>query len=609
MLNGILQIGQYLTDCKKAGGGLEDIIENINENGMYKHVLKLSFEEKRETVEYKGIDYEELSELRMMSYAYKRGSPRGGDFTPTSRLTDAEKTLEKIRLSISDIADAAECCEETKQFRTMAEIIGTERTKIQADIAGQLKALKMDKGEKAILTVVLWEKEEEKYAGDYVIVKKHLQRMADERYYSKYGKVSKGIAQCYYCKSREEVFGFVNTFNFYTVDKTGFVSGGFRQENAWKNYPVCSRCAQKLNVGRRFVDQYLTSSFAGFNYSIIPKFIFYDVRDWSEMGSILHKYERNAKFSLAEKTKDGLLRSEDRMTELMSEGGNQINYNMLIFKEEQSGNVFRILLYIEDIIPSRLKRMLKIKDELDGMRLFRDLPKKDGSYNLVFNFEKFRLFFPNNKIEGNFDKSFLEILNNMFSHRPVDYAFLMEMVMVKLRGLFMREEYTHAPVLQALMCVLFIKRLGLFKEKSKEVKKTMIEKNEKNAKYLEFLEEYAEIFDTDYKRAVFLTGVLVDRLLSNQFQRGSSKPFYSRLNGLKLNDALLKRIFREAINKLNEYEINHFYAELERVIALYILSEANLTSDDISFYFVLGMTLGKEFKEENKNQEANHDKK
>jgi len=34
---------------------------------------------------------------------------------------------------------------------------------------------------------------------------------------------------------------------------------------------------------------------------------------------------------------------------------NYLNYNMLVFKEEQSGSVFRILLYIEDIVPSRVK--------------------------------------------------------------------------------------------------------------------------------------------------------------------------------------------------------------------------------------------------------------
>jgi len=50
-----------------------------------------------------------------------------------------------------------------------------------------------------------------------------------------------------------------------------------------------------------------------------------------------------------------LLGSEKDFLEIMKDSKNYLNYNMLVFKEEQSGSVFRILLYIEDIVPSRVK--------------------------------------------------------------------------------------------------------------------------------------------------------------------------------------------------------------------------------------------------------------
>ena len=39
--------------------------------------------------------------------------------------------------------------------------------------------------------------------------------------------------------------------------------------------------------------------------------------------------------------------------------------------------MFRILAYIEDILPSRLKKLLRVKDEIDRLDVFHNLPGKD----------------------------------------------------------------------------------------------------------------------------------------------------------------------------------------------------------------------------------------
>jgi len=74
---------------------------------------------------------------------------------------------------------------------------------------------------------------------------------------------------------------------------------------------------------------------------------------------------------------------------------------------------------------------------------------------------------------------------------------------------------------------------------------------------------------------------------------------------LKLNKNIVKRIYTEAINKLNEYNKN-YYKELEYLIGMYMLSEEsqkNVSDDEISFYFVLGMSLARFFNEEKKDGE------
>ena len=100
------------------------------------------------------------------------------------------------------------------------------------------------------------------------------------------------------------------------------------------------------------------------------------------------------------------------------------------------------------------------------------------------------------------------------------------------------------------------------------------------------------IFDNDTKKAVFLEGVLAEKLLNIQYSERNSKPFRSRLNGLKIDEKVAKRLLPEMINKLEEYDKN-YYKELEQGTAAYML-KANFSAfsvDELSFYFTLGMSL------------------
>lgn len=610
MLTGVLQLGEYVLNKK----GIEaeeylQVIENPNEKGNYNHILKIAFDLEDEKVSYRGIEYEEFSIDKIKKYAYKRGSARGGDITPTSKYTEPAKTLNKIIISLNDILESSnEKDAERIIFKKICDYISSNQDKLETEINEKIKSITLKKGESFIISITLFNNDNEKYVGDFKLIKNHLGRILDEQYYSKYGKISKGRGICYYCKEENEVFGFVNTYNSYTVDKIGFVSGGFKQEEAWKNYPVCGSCAQKLEQGKKYIRENLTSRFSGFNYFVIPKAVVRDTSDEKEFIETLQEFEKNKNFSTEEKTKQNLLGSEKEFLDIMKDSKNYLNYNMLVFKEEQSGSVFRILLYIEDIVPSKVKNILRVKNIVDEIELFKNLPGKDKTtYDLKFGFDKIRNFFPNSKMEGNFDKSFLEILNNVFTYKKISYKFLLGRMISKLRVAFAREEYVEALVLQALMNIMFIEKLNLFNDKEKGVQKIMVDKTEKNKKYLDFLENesYRETFSSDYKRAVFLTGVLADKLLNLQYEERKSKPFYSRLNGLKLDRNLVRRIYSEAINKLNEYDKN-YYRELEYLIGMYILgeeAEKNISNDDISFYFVLGMTLAKHFKEEKKSEE------
>jgi len=128
-----------------------------------------------------------------------------------------------------------------------------------------------------------------------------------------------------------------------------------------------------------------------------------------------------------------------------------------------------------------------------------------------------------------------------------------------------------------------------------------------NEKFQNFFNEHNDFFDSNAKQYIFMLGVLTQNLINIQYRDKNSTPFRKRLNGLKLNKDLIQRIFTEAIEKLEEYNKN-YYTELEHDIANLMVNDGieELTNDEISFFFTLGMVLNQDFKEpkdEEKDQE------
>lgn len=599
MLTGVYQVGKYLSSkIDPSRNPLIDIVEDASDGGRYKHVLKIVLCYDDEVLSYKGIEYEEYSNSKELKYAYKSGPPKGGDYTPISKYVDSSKTIERIIWSIKKALERAGDFPETSLFKQAEDFLSKYKKNIISDIDSKKSEIKTQKNEYFLLCLVIEIDGEQKYPGDFSLFCKRLIRIDSEQYFNKYNKISKGTGICYYCLSKKEVYGFVNTFNSYTVDKKGMVTGGFRQENAWINYPVCDSCAKVLELGKKYIIRNLSSKFSTFDYMVIPKLCYYDPGDWGDLEEVLEMFEKGTKFSTSDDSRNNLLSSEKDFLEIMKETKNIMNYNMLIYREEQSGSVFKILLFIEDIVPSRVKKMLKTKDEVDKNSLYRNLPgKENSSYDLKFTFSTMRKFFPNNKIEGNFDKNYLELLNNIFTSRAISYNFFIGNVVTKLRNAFANDENVESLVLEGLMSIEFINRLKLFKDYPEGGEEIMPEVNEKNQVYLNFIDEHSDVLDSDVKKAVFLTGVLVKKLLNIQFKLRNSQPFYSKLNSLKLDIKLIRKLFTEAINKLNEYDKN-YYADLEELIAEYMLTTQTISDDDASFYFTLGMSLARKFKSE-----------
>ena len=430
---------------------------------------------------------------------------------------------------------------------------------------------------------------------------KNHENEAYKSFYFKSGKESRAFGKnCYICNNQaKEVWGFVNTYNFYTADKESYVAGGFKQELMWRNYPVCPDCAKILERAKRYADEKLVFKFCNFNYYIIPELV---IHNDNLLKSILNKLEKYKDFSLTD-TKSAIIeRSEEKILKELSKENNNINFNFLFF--EKSNNAFKILLFLQEIAPTRLKFLIDAKDKVDYQErkfdIFEEINTKKETINFNFSFSFIRDFFPNNKYDGKFNKYFLSILNNIFIGKKIDADFLFKRFMEKIGSEFSNDNWIDPLVLKSYKILLYLEQINIL-ERRKGMSKTY------GNNFEEFFVENS-IFDDDMKKAVFLLGVLAKKLLNIQYQERNATPFRSRLNGLKIDEKVAKRLLPEIINKLEEYGKN-YYSKLETAIGEYMLNAdfSKYSIDEISYYFTLGMVLEKYFKfkeENNQNEEG-----
>lgn len=412
---------------------------------------------------------------------------------------------------------------------------------------------------------------------------------------------------CSVCMQSDiEVWGYVSTFNFYAV-KTEFppIAGGMSQEETWKNYPVCPECAVKLQKSKRVLINQMRYNLCGFSYFIIPGFIEdrkNDVND--EIIEVFLDENYEGKFKIDNKSKNKITSAEREIFEILSDIPNQITYNLFFFEENNSE--FKILLSIDDIYPHHLKSIFNSKQKIEKFNIFHNLKglyNKSINSDMEFNFDILKTFFPiKSKIFGDFSKSFLEITRSIFLQKMISKGFVLRQIMNILSKKFANDEFIQYDTLKSFMLILFLENLGCIKRDNKTIMKEIY----MDDIYKSFFAEHQDFFNSSIKKAIFLEGVLCQHLLDIQRVERGACPFRSRLNGMKLNQRIVEKLLPEMIEKLNQYNKN-YYRKLEETISeLFINSKFDLSNDEISYYFILGMNLNRKFKAkeeiENDNQ-------
>lgn len=616
MIEAVSRIGDYV---QKNNGGedlLSTFIENPNSNGKYKFILIVVLNNKNGEYSFSHVDVDEFKAVQ--KYLYKKGAPNGTDATPTSKIAgDIEKTFRNRFLKWFQNYDSYDLSKNEKDdLQRMSKAIIDKTDIISADLQEKF-SLKSPK-DNAIITLGIQLNDEMLYPGDIPLFKDILLRKGKDKYYIKKSQgESKGLeAACSVCKERkDEVYGFAIPWSFHTFDKPGFIAGGFEVSESWKNTPVCFDCAKRLELGKKYIEERLDFSFYGFRYLLVPKLALGG--DFQDVLSILGGKDQKRKQKLSGEVRKSITSDEDEILDIVKEMNDFISNSLLFYRKEQSS--YRILLLIEGVLPSRLRKLFEAKSRVDEIfKVYNELLLSEAQKEktpLEFNFGVLRRFFPQESKNRTFDKIFLEVVNKIFIGDKIDYYLLMDFIIRRVREAFIEGYPTNIATLNGFLLLHYLEELDLLRNYREEMKEMNEQDGLNSIENLEGLpmeqkvERFFDInkrcFTSNAKKAAFLEGVLAQKLLNIQWRDKKAAPFRAKLHGLKMNQALIIRLLPEIQNKLEEYGKN-YYRDLEFIIAQYFISAGEKweeNDDELSFYFVLGMDVQKLFKNEKEDEE------
>ena len=589
------------------------ISEYENDYGLFMDekdvkVLVLSFSLSDNTCEYQGMHLEDYSkENNISKYYYKLPVARLRSDFPTTMYKKNDKIDLAKKSQKSDIT-------EYKSYNDICAILGNCKKyekKLQPiyeyflsnanNFCQTIESLLIEKQQ--LLTINI----NNEFIGESSLFDK-VREVAKQNRYQPYFKLSKEDKSnknkaCSVClKKGVDVSYLSDIYNFYTIKKNiPTIAGGFQKEEAWKNYPICSDCINTLRNAKPVLEEKMSYKLYGIDYFILPSFIHENKEYNQKIMNIFFKREHMGKYSLKNDDRILITNSEKEVFKMLSETENRLCYNLFFYERIKAK--FEILASIDEVFPSQLKNVFDAKLEAEKHQVFKNVKSNENYNDLKFNLGVLNEFFPiKTRGQASFEKQFLEITRSIFLQKEVSFPYILNQIMSMIQKKFANNEGILFTTLNSFMLLKFMSYLGIIKQDRKPIKtnKEII----MDEKYQKFFDEHADFFDSNIKKAVFLQGVLCQNLLDVQWDTRKATPFRSRLNGLKLNEKIIKRLLPEIITKLEEYNCN-FYRKLETTISeLYINSDFDLSNDEISYYFTLGMNLNKKIKS---NQEEEND--
>lgn len=564
---------------------------------------------------YRGVDSQKVSDINYLRYAYRKGSARGGDITFTTKFNNFERLFSTIHNQIKNLLSFCEergFQEEHLFFKQFKALIDKQESRILEDLKQQFEAAVGDAKKQLGFSFVFQKENQQIYLESFESIQALLLHDGTAGKSIKYKVTSEGKDElCSVCLERnDKLHGFASPYKYATVDKPGLVSGFFQQKNNWRNYPICSDCALDFELGQKYVSQHLNKSFYGNRYFLVPQLIF--GKQDSTLKKALNLIEN---FDYDNKDKARIQsREESLMRHIAQKEGDEDSFliNLLFYEENPTTKAIKIKAFIEEVLPSRFRTLfVTVPKKVEKAALFKGalIIKKEPT-DLRFSFGLVKQFFP--------DK-FLEIVQKIFHGSPVSIDLLYTAFMSEIRKNHNKTktsdgyvEPTKWTILKAILVIAYLKELSIIpknktvdmiREQSSDPHENASKKAIDDQKIVQFLHDHDDFFDmkNGIKAGVFLVGVLVRQVYN--LQRANlegATPFEKKLRGYHLSAEHLKKVYTEALDKINQYKGFSAYHNLRTLVNQYFLLNASqlnaLSNDELSFYFVAGLELGNDFK-------------
>lgn len=584
MLSAIREIGKW--QIEKAGKKELDVL--IREPNFRSGGKVIFIKTNPHDKAFDGIELEDYDNFKKHQYLFRGGVTQGPNPTPAAIMPNAKKgkSEEETRNNLKKQLEKTFRGKILKWFekyavgktlseagKTFLENIESILSENQVSIIQEIQSCVTDipKKEGKLLTLKIKNEDEWKYIGDFDIFRNSLKEIEA----GKTTGISANDKICSVCGSEKRtVSGNIGVFKFYTIDKPGFITGGFKEKQAWKNFPVCNDCKFELEEGRRFIEDNLAYVFYGLRYLIIPKLLLTDLVSKPDIYDIL--VDSKKAVSLKHRVKKRITADDNEILESLADEKDVLTFNFLFMSRQQSAE--RILLLIEDIFSSRIKRIFQAKDAVDDIT------------GESFNFGRIRDFFAKSddkKRTYDLNKYFLDTVDKVFRGVAIDFSFLAKFYMHRIRRDFISDNFFNPMVKNAIMSTLFFEKLGIITfEEVEEMEGNIFE---------EVFARYGGSFEKPEKRGMFLIGVLTQLLLNKQWSDRKAKPFMKHLKGLKMDERDIKALLPKVQNKLEEYDSFDKGKRLIASEASKCLLEAGggwkMPVDEINYYFCCGMNL------------------
>jgi CRISPR-associated protein Csh1 len=613
------ELGQYYREREgigdSDGGQLALYAQDPAQKFRTSTVLLLIFTDKG----FEHAQVEQYDDSKRLLYLYRSGSPNGWDATPTSGLRQVKKKTQvefdeafndEVRKKLARLGRSV-----ADGLQNNADLAGNEKTdleKVRDSLLSASENSGLTQLTQAILTLlppeskkstiasqdaiisIAWEmrKGDIKRVGDFSIFQKALVRQGLQSASSNkgIGGEAKGIGQCSICgKTDVEVYGKLQIPNFklYTLDKPGSISGGFAPLNAWRNFPACRECCDRVDFAGERVKKHLSFNYyGGFKYLFLPSPV------QPARTAIYEFLDRLTDVRINRSVQKRLTAAEDEILYVLAQERNVLQVDLLFYQPDRQ--FFRPALYVPGLLPTRFRKLFEAKDRVDEHPWLKE-PSPRPFTTRQFTFGSLENIFP---VASGFGDDFLAATRAALELRQFSPRRMLQIGMRWVQQDYRNGNAWPFRLADLFRCILFFEVLTeSISGRSKTHMNVDYGNSEQADRVRGVLGQASGRLQTDpAAQAAFLVGACCSRIeMIQQHDRGAA-PFAGKLKGFRLSQPDVQRLFVAAKDKAKAYGPD----EEKKVSGLLDCAAAALAAtperwplspDEVSYFFALGHAL------------------